>query len=91
MQVITYFKQVSKTLINSINIILVLHRNFIPNNNPSCHDLAKQLSYYLYFFSFLFSFWTYYLRIESVEKYHTTKVIGHMSQSQHMMSHKVVT
>ena len=32
MQVITYFKQVSKTL---INIILVLHRNFIPNNNPS--------------------------------------------------------
>ena len=33
MQVITYFKQVSKTLINSINIILVLHRNFIPNDN----------------------------------------------------------
>ena len=32
---ITYFKQVSKTLINSINIILVLHRNFIPDNNPS--------------------------------------------------------
>ena len=35
MQMITYFKKVSKTLINSINIILVLHRNFIPNNNPS--------------------------------------------------------
>ena len=34
-QMITYFKQVSKTLINSINIILVLHRNFIPNDNPS--------------------------------------------------------
>jgi len=34
-QVITYFKQVSETLINSINIILVLHRNFIPNDNLS--------------------------------------------------------
>ena len=33
MQVITYFKQVSEILINSINIILVLHRNFIPNDN----------------------------------------------------------
>ena len=32
MQVITYFKQVSETLINSI-IILVLYRNFIPNDN----------------------------------------------------------
>jgi len=32
-QVITYFKQVSETLINSINIILVLYRNFIPNDN----------------------------------------------------------
>jgi len=32
-QMITYFKQVSETLINSMNIILVLHRNFIPNNN----------------------------------------------------------
>jgi len=32
-QVITYFKQVSETLINRINIILVLHRNFIPNDN----------------------------------------------------------
>jgi len=30
---ITYFKQVSETLINNINIILVLHRNFIPNDN----------------------------------------------------------
>ena len=34
MQVITYFKQVSETLIYSINIILVLYRNFIPNDNP---------------------------------------------------------
>jgi len=33
-QVITYFKQVSETLIYSINIIPVLHRNFIPSNNP---------------------------------------------------------
>jgi len=32
-----------------------------------CHDLAKQVSYYLYFFSFSFlSFliWTYYTRKE---------------------------
>ena len=29
-----------------------------------CHDLAKQLSHYLYFLSFFFSFlfWTYYTR-----------------------------
>ena len=33
MQMITYFKQVSETLINSMIIILVLHKNFIPNNN----------------------------------------------------------
>ena len=30
-----------------------------------CHDLAKQLSYYLYFFSFLFfSYWTYNYKME---------------------------
>jgi len=28
-----------------------------------CHNLAKQLSHYLYFFSFFF-FWTYYTRKE---------------------------
>ena len=42
-----------------------------------CHDLAKQLSYYLYFFSFLF-FWTYYIR-ECVRKYHMTKVTSYKS------------
>ena len=42
-----------------------------------CHDLAKQLSYYLYFFSFLF-FWTYYIR-EYVRKYHMTKVTSYKS------------
>jgi len=30
-----------------------------------CHDLAKQLSHYLYFFSFLFLFlWTYNYKVE---------------------------
>jgi len=38
-----------------------------------CHDLAKQLSYYLYFFSFLF-FWTYYIG-ESAGKCHVISVI----------------
>jgi len=40
-----------------------------------CHDLAKQLSHYLYFF-FSFSFllsWTYYTE-ESVGKCHVTSV-----------------
>ena len=37
-----------------------------------CHDLAKQLSYYLYFFSFLLS-WTYYTE-GSVGKCHITSV-----------------
>ena len=40
-----------------------------------CYDLAKLLSHYLYFFSF--SFWTYYIRIESVGKYHMTKITCH--------------
>ena len=39
-----YFKQVSKTLINSINIILVLHRNFIPNYNPSLLEDWKHVT-----------------------------------------------
>jgi len=31
----------------------------------SCHDLAKRLSHYLYFFSFLFfSYWTYNYKME---------------------------
>ena len=39
-----------------------------------CHDLAKQLSHYLYFFSFSFSFllsWTYYTE-GSAGKCHVT-------------------
>ena len=46
-------------------------------NVLACHDLAKQLSYYLYFFFFFsFSFllsWTYYTE-GSVEKHHITSV-----------------
>ena len=39
-----------------------------------CHDLAKWLSYYLYFFSFLFLLsWTYYTE-GSVGKCHVTSV-----------------
>ena len=46
-----------------------------------CHDLAKQLSHYLYFFSFLlfyFLIWTYYTRKEygkvSHDKCHISQV-----------------
>ena len=49
-----------------------------------CHDLAKQLSHYLYFFSFLLS-WTYYTE-GSVGKCHVTSVIwswSHDRKSQH--------
>ena len=41
-----------------------------------CHDLAKQLSHYLYFFSFSFSFWTYYIG-RSVGKCHDCGNIVH--------------
>ena len=40
-----------------------------------CHDLAKQLSHYLYFLSFFFSFLT--TQGKSTRKYHITK--GHRS------------
>jgi len=40
-----------------------------------CYDLAKWLSHYLYFFSFLFFFRTYYTR-ERVRN--MTKVTGHI-------------
>ena len=49
-----------------------------------CHDLAKQLSHYLYFFSFLLS-WTYYTE-GSVGKCHVTSVTwswSHDRKSQH--------
>jgi len=45
------------------------------------HDLAKRLSYYLYFFSFPFLLsWTYYTE-ESVGKCHITSVTWSQSQS----------
>jgi len=37
----------------------------LKNEKPRCHDLAKRLSHYLYFFSFLFfSYWTYNYKME---------------------------
>ena len=53
------------------------------NLGHQCHDLAKWLSYYLYFFSFPFLLsWTYYTE-GSAGKCHITSV----TQSHHMMSH----
>jgi len=52
-----------------------------------CHDLAKQLSHYLYFFFFSFLFllsWIYYTK-GSTGKCYVTSVT--QSQSHHMMSH----
>jgi len=51
-------------------------REFDHKIDTECHDLAKQLSYYLYFFSFSFSFllsWTYYTE-GSAGKCHVTSV-----------------
>jgi len=39
-----------------------------------CHDLTKQLSYYLYFFSFLFFSFLDLLYIRSAEKCHIVTV-----------------
>ena len=48
-----------------------------------CHDLAKRLSYYLYFFSFLLLLsWTYYTE-ESV----MSQVSHHMTESHSITSH----
>jgi len=56
----------------SVVIIIWMHVAIV----TGCHDLVKWLSYYLYFFSFLFSFflsWTYYIE-GSAEKCHVTSV-----------------
>jgi len=52
-----------------------------------CHDLAKQLSYYLYLLLLFFSFGTYYIE-RSVGKCHVIGVIGiTVTWSYHMTSH----
>ena len=54
-----------------------------------CHDLAKQLSHYLFFFFFFFLFfWTYYIE-ESVGKCHVTvsHSYGHIIGSHNIISH----
>ena len=55
-----------------------------------CHDLAKWLSHYLYFFSFLFLLsWTYYTE-GSVGKCHITSVTvtwQEVTASHYMISH----
>jgi len=53
-----------------------------------CYDLAKQLSHYLYFFSFIFLF-GFITQGGSIEKYYMTNVThyGHMSGCHSVMSH----
>ena len=52
---------------------LVTMSGFLISLLTKCHDLVKQLSYYLYFFSFPFILsWTYYTE-GSVGKYHITR------------------
>jgi len=62
--------------------------------SPRCHDLEKQLSHYLYFFSFLlFYFILFYLELtiqEGVWESIISQVLhscGHMTGSHSVMSH----
>ena len=48
-----------------------------------CHDLAKQLSYYLYLFSFLF------FSLDLLHRRECRKVSHHMTGSHSVMSHDV--
>jgi len=58
-----------------------------------CHDLAKQLSYYLYFFSFLFLF--FYLGLTTQEKVWESVMSqvsyghSHITRSHSVTSHDV--
>jgi len=72
-----------------VTLYHVLERDPVLVRPRGCHDLAKQLSHYLYFFSFLFFFfslliWIYYTKRKcrkvSHDKYHTSWSHDRMSQ-----------
>ena len=62
-------------------------------NLPLCHDLAKQLSHYLYFFPFLFLF--FYLGLTTQKEVQESVMSqvshghNHMTESHSITSHDV--
>jgi len=62
-------------------------------HHPNCHDLAKRLSHYLYFFSFLFLFFYLGLTTQKEVRESVTSQVshshGHMTGSCSVTSHDV--
>ena len=85
-----YIKKLSKSI---FEISIHKQQNRDSKSSPNCHDLAKWLSHYLYFFSFLFLF--FYLGLTTqreVRESITSQVShshGHMTGSHSVTSHDV--